>query len=63
MGINAWLEGKPLLGQALIGAVVVAIVTFALNYSSGPIAAAGTAAISAVVIGGAYYLGLRVFSE
>jgi hypothetical protein len=50
------LEGQSLLGQALIGAVVVSIVTFVLNYSSGPVAAAGTAAISGVVIGGAYYL-------
>lgn len=63
MGINAWLEVQSLLGQALIGAVVVAIVTFALNYSSGAVAAAGTAAISGIVIGTAYYVGLRVFSE
>lgn len=63
MGINAWLEEQSLRGQALIGSVLVASVTFALNYSSGPVAAAGTAAISGVVIGGAYYLGLRAFSE
>lgn len=60
MGINAWLAEKSLRTQALIGATVVAIVTFALNYSSGPVAAAGTAAISGAVIGFAYYLGLRV---
>ena len=60
MRINAWLEEKSLRGQALIGVVVVAIVTFALNYSSGLVVAAVTAVISGVVIGGAYYLGLRM---
>jgi hypothetical protein len=63
MGINAWLEGQSLLGQALIGAVVVAIVTFALNYASGPVPAAGIALGTGVIMGGAYYLGLRTFSE
>lgn len=71
MGINAWLGEQSLRGQALVGAVVVAIVTFVLNYSSGPVgiypsgpvAAAGIALGTGVVMGGAYYLGLRTFSE
>lgn len=45
------------------GTVVVASLTFALDYSSGPVAAAGIAVATGVVIGGAYYLGRRVFSE
>lgn len=63
MGVNAWLEEQSFRGQALIGAVLVAILTFALNYSSGPVVAAGTAIISGTVMGGAYYLGLRVFTS
>ncbi|MFC7164894.1 hypothetical protein [Halospeciosus flavus] len=63
MGVNTWLEAQSLRGQALIGAVLVAIVTFALNYSSGPVPAAGIALGTGVVMGGAYYLGLRTFSE
>jgi len=63
MGVNAWLEERSLRGQALIGAVIVAVITFLLNYSSGPVAATGIAAISGIVIGGAYYLGLRVASD
>jgi len=61
MGVNAWLEDQSHRGQAVIGAAVVAIVTFALNYSSGPVVAAGTAVVSGVPIGGAYSLGLRTF--
>jgi hypothetical protein len=63
MGVNAWLEEQSLRGQAVIGAAIVAIVTFVLNFSSGPVPAAGTAVISGVVIGGAYYVGLRVASN
>jgi hypothetical protein len=63
MGVNAWLEEQSLRGQAVIGAAIVAIVTFALNFSSGPVPAAGIAVGTGVVMGGAYYLGLRTFSD
>lgn len=63
MGINGWPEARTLGERVLVGAVVVAVLTFALNYSAGPGAAAGVAVGTGAVIGGAYYLGLRVFSE
>ncbi|MFB6120102.1 MAG: hypothetical protein ABEJ68_03185 [Halobacteriaceae archaeon] len=47
----------------MIGGGVVALVTFVLNYSSGPVAALGAALVTGVVVGGAYYLGLRAASR
>lgn len=63
MGLNAWLSARSLRGQAVIGGGVVALVTFVLNYSSGPVAALGAALVTGVVVGGAYYLGLRAASR
>lgn len=59
MKVNAWLREQSMAVQAAIGAVVVGVVSFALNYGQGPIVAVLSALLFAIVVGTAYYLGMR----
>lgn len=59
MGLNQYLESLPLGSRAVIGAVLVGIVTFALRIQGGFVPAVVAALIVGPVVGSAYYLGLR----
>lgn len=62
MDVNAWLEDRSLAEQAVLGGALVAVLTFGLNYSTGIAEATVSALVSAVVVGTAYYIGLRLFN-
>ncbi|WP_121820639.1 hypothetical protein [Halostella salina] len=63
MPVSEWFGDRSYRGQAVIGAGVVGVISFVLNYSEGSTAATVTAGITTLVVGGSYYLGSRAFSD
>lgn len=57
--LNARLADTSLAAQATIGALIVAVVSTVLSLENGPTWAIASGLVSGVVVGAAYYLGLR----